>query len=123
MRRGEPPQPLTPSLYTSPAGVHVRQYKVLLTRAQAGKVGLLLQTGSDDSLQVKIMSVVGMHSYGTALRRVAANTLLELGTLTTEDLDCGSSQPCKPTRIVVDMRLTAAPQGHLWVCQLVLEEE
>jgi hypothetical protein len=119
----EPTQTLTGHVYTNPQGVRVHQYKLVLTRTQAESLRLLLHTGAEDSLTVKILSVVGMRTYNERNIRTSAKDLILIGPDATAPLDCGSAQPCKPNRLVVDIRLADKPQTDLWVCQIVLKDD
>jgi len=119
----QPGQALGAHSYINPQGMVVHQSKVVLTRTQAENVGLLLYTGGNDSLEIKILSVVGMRTYATRALRISSKDLLMLGADANTSLDCGTSVPCKPNRLVVDLRLAKHPTTSLWVCQIVLEEE
>ena len=119
---GEPGQALSGRNYTNPQGVKVHQFRLSLSAVQAGTLGLILHTGAADSLDIKLMVVDDMRMLATSNRRISAKDLLVLGPRITEPVDCGSAAPCHPTRIIVDLRLAASPQAHLWVCQITLED-
>jgi|GEM_PF-5749686 len=116
-------QLITPQGYRSPAGVHVRKYKLLLTLAQAKDAQLQFVAPGADSVQVKVMSVVGMRSFATRTIAQTGQVTIALGPLAAQELDCGTAQPCHASRLVIDFKLPG--QGHrlLWVCQIVLEDE
>lgn len=120
---GQGGQPLSAHHYRNPQGTLVHQYHITLTPAQASTLGLMLHTGGTDSLDVRVLAVSGMHRLDERRQRISTKDLLMLGPDATQPVDCGTAQPCKPNRLVVDLRLSRRPQEHLWVCQIVLEEE
>lgn len=120
---GQPGQILSAHNYSNPQGTRVHKYHITLSPAQAATLGLILHTGGGDSLDVRVLTVSGMRMLGERRQRISSKDLLLLGPDATQPVDCGTSQPCKPNRLVVDLRLANSPHGHLWVCQIALEEE
>lgn len=119
---GQPGQALSAHRYRNPQGTWVRQYHITLSPAQASTLGLMLHTGGADSLDVRVLTVSGMRMLGERRQRISSKDLLLLGPDATQPVDCGTALPCKPNRLVVDLRLANRPHDHLWVCQIALEE-
>jgi hypothetical protein len=118
--------------YINPAGTRVESSVSFIDRASFGPTTVMLYGNANrptegtpaleqDSVLLTITAASGIHVLWQKYRRLPLGDLAILEPALANPVPCGKSEPCLPSRIILDCRLRSNPQATLWVYQIVLQ--